>query len=430
MTGRSVCGAIALLLMLSSLTVAQGPMMAPGAGYATAWQPQPYAPDYYGPVPSTLGMTPVTPPYISGPANYAWDNTSGDRGFFYEDSPVDEYLKDLATGSFLRFEYMNWTFRDPGGELMGSGVAAVPRPHEPFDVTVGGQLVGEARVATTDYSTLDDINGLRATLGVRLFGGTLEGSIFSFENKSDFLLIDDLGDDPGQDPLIPVQYIATSTLTNGALGTNLLLYDESFQSRFSSDLWSSDINFVFDSYLPDEGFLLRPSIGFRYVDFDEQLLQIGSFNQLGFLVPSLVSTITSNTENRVFVPQIGLRAELTSRWLTVGVEPRIGMGVNVYETNVITERLRSQGDPTINTTESGEEFTVSGEVTVFGRIHVSPRFSVVVSYQAMFVDNVARPHTSIFYNDNGQGQPAAVVTRPAFDLMSFQGINVGGEFRF
>lgn len=432
MTGLRVCltSAVALLLSAASVLAQDGYGYVPGPGYgpgpagAGAWWTQP------GPDPSAHWATPMTPHYQPGAgANWAYDDISGDNGGFYHHSPLDEFFKDMAADSYVRIEYLNWTFKKPNDRALGAPVAGVNEPLAPFPVTVGGIPVGEAVLPSLGNERLDDINGIKGTLGIPLYSGTLEASIFSFRDRTEFKEYFDLGDDPGLNPLIPVQYVATSTLLNNQVGTNLFLYDESFRMRYSADLWSSEVNYLWDSYLPD-GLTFRPSVGFRYVGYDEQLQQVGSFNQLEQLVPSLVSVITAQTDNHVYSPQVGLRAEFNTRWVSLSAEPKLGVGVNVYDTVVFTERLRSQGEVSRRTSVSGEKIAVTGDLTLTGRIHVSEHFSVLCSYQIMFVDNVSRPETSIRYNDNGPNNPPDITADPGFELMYFQGINVGGEFRF
>lgn len=328
-------------------------------------------------------------------------------------------------------EYMLFAFRNPGDELLGATILSQNDPTVPFQVTnTGGQLAGEARVATTDDLNYPDAQGIRATLGIPLIGGALEGNIFHFDTVEDSSFIGGLGEQLTGNPLDIPQFIATSTRTNGLTGNNLLLYDESFATASTADMWGSEVNFVFDAYLPEPMFQLRPMVGFRYIDFRESLRQVGVFDQQDFLVTPLVSRINSDTENSIFAPQIGIRAEMVSRWLTLGIEPKLAAGVNVYETSVVTQALRSPDDPRTETTSSGEEFAVVGELNAYARIHIRQNFTISVGYQATFIDNVSRSHSSIFYNDNGATADPGIITRPSFELFDFGGLNVSGEIRF
>lgn len=437
MNGRFV-SILTGVLVLTGAIAAQGqaPIFMPGAGPAPyqeavqLWYPP------STPQPSGDGWQPWTPPYQAGPANRSWDNLSGDRGWNYENSPLDEFLADLTKNSFVRFEYLLWNFRDPGSSVLGAPVLGQVNPTVPFQVTnTGGVLAGEARVPTTTNIDLNETQGIRGTLGIPIAGGTIEASIFHMEEVVDGEFIDDLGDPGTGDPLDLPQFVATSTFsgtpgTTPVLGNNLFIYDDSYRSELAAELWGSELNYVFEPYLPESWLQIRPIVGFRYADYDEDFRQVGVFDQQDNLATPLVSRINSRTENRVYVPQIGLRAELTSRWLTIGVEPKFGVGVNVFQDFVSTQSLRSPGDPFTPSTESGEKIAATGELSVYARVHFRQNFTVGVGYSITFIDNISRAHNSIFYNDNGQAEPPAIVVDPQFELMDYGGLNVYGEMRF
>lgn len=437
MTGRfvSFCSTV-LLLAGAASAQAQGPQLwgDPGSHPYEVQGPAWYSPgEMQGP---TNGWQPYTPPYLPGPANYSWDNASGnpDNGWDYENSPLDEFFADVARNSYFRLEYLHYAFTNPDEDLLGAPILSQADPTIPFQVTnTGGQLAGVARVASTNDLQYPDSSGIRGTLGIPLIGGTLEGNVFYFDQAGDTNLIDELGDQTARNPInpfTPPQFVATSTFSNGQIGNNLLLYDDSFTASMEAELWGSEINYVFDAYLPDPMFQFRPLIGFRYLSMDEQLLQVGVFDQQDLLVTPLVSTISSFTENRIYAPQIGVRGELVSRWLTLGIEPKLAAGINVYETTVVTQSLRSQGDPLTRTTADDEAFMLVGELNLYAKLHIRQNFALTVGYQATFIDQVARPASSIFYNDNGSNADPAIVTRPSRELFDFGGINVSGELRF
>lgn len=387
------------------------------------------SPAWYG---QSGSVYPLTPQYQPGPANRAWDDLSGDQGGFYENSPVDEFLRDLARDSFVRMEYLSWSFREPSGGALGSPIQGIVDPRRPFEVDIDGQLGPDAlgRVHSLAGTQIDDVQGLRATIGVPLGNAVVEANIFTFDEAQQNTNVNDLGEVLGDPTALP-RVIATSTLLNGEVSRNIFLYDDFFRTNLSTDLWGTELNVVFNSYSPPPGFVFRPMVGFRYIDFGEKLAQTGSFDQQDNLLTPLISTIVSGSENSVYVPQVGLRTEFTSRWLTVGIEPKIGVGVNVYRDNVYTSALRAVDDPLTSTIDRGEKIAVSGELSLTGQVHISEKFSINVGYTIIFVDNVSRPTSSILYNDNGPSPiPPAVVVNPSFDLMYFQGLNVGGEIRF
>lgn len=436
MKARFVCLAIAVLglLVASRTATAQDAWQPGGDGVATvtgmSYGP-PFGSDPYPNGYDAVGKLPLTPNYIDGPARWGYGDISGDKGPFYENSPLDEFTKDLFTDAFIRIEYLNWTMKRPGDVLLGSPTASSQTPKRPFPVSSGNQLLGEARVLSTENIVLDNLNGIRATLGIPLVSGSIEGSIFSLQDSqnSDGVTSGLGAAAPGNVVALP-QFVGNTTFTNGQLGSNIFLYDNSLQMAFYNRVWGSDINYVWEAYDPNPGLQLRPLVGFRYYGQDESFSQVGVFDQQGQLAIPLVSTISSTSQNQAYLGQIGLRAELVSRWLTLGIEPKVGLGVNNYDSSVTTTALRSAGDPTVLTRESGSRIAPFGEMAVYGRANISQNFSLIVGYSITVIDNITRPHSSIYYNDNGQSQPAGIVVRSSFDKMYYQGLNVGGEVRF
>ena len=384
------------------------------------------------------GPTPITANY-SQPSPYyreSYDDLSGDDGWDYGSSPFDALLLSAVKGAYFRVEYLNWTYKDPGNQALGSALAGVPEPRDPFPVTVASQLAGIARVATLDTTDLSHRNGIRSTIGLPLPAGRggFEASIFWMQDVTEVTQEFEIAGNKIGPPLAGTndvaRFIVTSTFTNGVPGSNLFIYDESFRTRFSSDLWGAEFNWVSDPYSSGPGLQIRPLLGFRYVDISEQLVQTGSFNQQGVLATSLVSVVTSQSDNKVYVPQVGLRMEFVHPRFALGVEPKIGFGINEAENVVVSERLRSQGDPTITSTDQASKLSTVGEIALYGKLIVTEKLTVNFGYSFLFVDNTSRAHNSIFYNDNGPLNDAAIVARQSTELMYYQGLNMGAEFRY
>jgi hypothetical protein len=382
--------------------------------------------------------TPVTAHYDQPSPYYreVYDDLSGDDGWDYGSSPFDALLLSAVKGAFFRVEYLNWNYKKPGNQALGSALAGIPEPRESFPVTVAAQLAGIARVATLDTVDLSHRNGIRSTIGLPLPSGRggFEASIFWLQDVKELtqefeIAGNDIGaPPPGTNDV--ARFIVTSTFTNGVPGSNLFIYDESFGTKFSSDLWGAEFNWVSDPYASGPGLQLRPLIGFRYLDISEQLVQTGSFNQQGVLADPLVSVVTSRSENAVYVPQVGLRMEFVHPRFALGVEPKIGFGINEAQNVVVTERLRSQGDPTITSTDQASKLSTVGEIALYGKLNVTEKLTVNFGYSFLFVDHTSRAHNSILYNDNGPQADAAIVARQSTELMYYQGLNLGAEFRY
>ncbi len=364
--------------------------------------------------------------YGAGPDRLITERLPNDRGGSYEDTPADRFLSSLLKATYYRVEYLNWTFREPGRVLLGSGVAGQIDPSRDFEATIAGNI-GTVRIPTTDKLRFNDTQGIRGTFGVTTSAGDFEANYMAFQrHESDFLEII-----PPAPILSPADQtlLATSTLSNGALGTNLFIYDRSFRMTQTGRFQGAEANWVWATpYV--EGLAARPLIGFRYFQFQEQLNQRGVFDQQGAIEP-ITSEIDSGITNRVFAPQLGMRLEYLSRWVTLGVEPKVGLGLNSFDANVTTFRIRSQGDPRVNSSDSGSHFSPIADLSLYARFHVRHNFTLSVGRQFLYARGISRPAENIYYNDLGSANPTASIgVKPAFQSMYWQGLTLSGEFRF
>ncbi len=365
--------------------------------------------------------------YGAGPDGLITEQISGDRGFDYEDTPVDRFLTAAAKSTWIRLEYLDWRFEGPGNSLLGSPVAGIVDPSRPFQATIAGRRPATVQVPTTSALHFRNVQGIRGTIGLPTSAGTFEANYFAFDRyrNGQFLTV---APAPPLAPETQIQF-ATSTRLNGQPSNNLFLYDSSFEISQSTQMYGAEANWIANS--PYEmGFVVRPLAGFRYINFRERLLQRGTFDQQGLLFPALVSDINSNVDNRIYAPQLGMRFEWVDQWFTFGFEPKVAFGVNQFEASVRTDRLRSAGDPTVITSANGNHFAPVGDFSVYSKIHLRDNFSLFVSYQVMVASGISRPADNIFYNDNGSTQPAGIVVDPSFKSMVWQGLTVGGEVKF
>jgi hypothetical protein len=376
--------------------------------------------------PPPEGRYPYDAQYGSGPDGLITERLPQDRGFDYEDSPVDRYLAAAAKSIWIRVEYLDWKFDSPGSTLLGSQVAGVADPSRPFSATVAGSPA-TVRVPTTSGIQFPNVQGIRGSMGIPTSLGSLEANVMAF-GRVDSRRFDQVEPANPLAPELQVQ-LATSTLLNNQPSNNLFLYDESFSLVQTTQMFGAEANWVGKS--PYEyGLVVRPLVGFRYLTSDEELFQRGTFDQQGALSPPLVSEIDSFVENRVYAPQIGLRLEWVNSRFTLGVEPKIAFGVNSYDATVRTERLRSPGDPEVVTNEDGTRFAPIGDLSIYGKLHLRDNFALFLSYQWIVASGISRPADNIHYNDNGPSQPAGIVVDADFGHMVWQGLTVGGELRF
>lgn len=344
-----------------------------------------------------------------------------------EDGPVERLISTVLKNSYFRTEYLFWDIQSPEGLRLGATLAGGNVDPDNIALLDGNnQVVALGRIPTTDKLQTNDNNGVRLTLGVPLMGGDFELSGFMLEQASDRDRAPDLPSNPLA--LIP-RVVVTSTTTNGAAGSNVFVYDRSYDVDYKSDVWGLDSKYVFDVLSPDMGLRLRPFLGVRYMNIDEIMTQRGVFDNFGQNVP-LTTLIESSSYNNLFGGQIGTRLEFVHPWFTLGAEPRAGLGVNKSKARVQTTNLRSLADGEFTTTQQDTRFTPVFEARLYGQVHLTDYFTLHAGYNWMYIPNLIRANNIINYNDNGLNNPPGVVVDSRTSELTIKGLSVGGEFRF
>src|SRR5690606_24280232 len=91
-------------------------------------------------------------------------------------------------------------------------------------------------------------------------------------------------------------------------------------------------------------FFFKPFVGFRYFNLEENLFQTGRFvPDPDLMQPTVTSEIDSRSKNRIYAPQIGLRMQFESRWVSFAFDPKFALGANDYFNRVRTNDLRGLG---------------------------------------------------------------------------------------
>ncbi|MGE5194803.1 MAG: BBP7 family outer membrane beta-barrel protein [Deltaproteobacteria bacterium] len=349
-------------------------------------------------------------------------------------------------GTFLRVEYLNYNFKNPGHELLGAPVAGVADPTKPFLVFPPGAPapLAFAVVPSTQSIDLSNTSGVQVTGGMSFIdGGSLEVSAFMLARKqSGFRML------PGQnipfdtdfdgtiDPpavelaegeSLPLN-VATSTLFHGQLSDHVFLYNVSYQAVMQSQLWGGEANYFFD--VDDIGMLrFRPLIGARYLNLTERLTQVGVFQDI-LPGPPIVTTIDSHATNNLWGPQIGFRTQIVTKYLEVGLTPKLLFLGNTAQVNVFTNHLRSNVDPVVGSGDHTTTFSFGADVGTYAQLNLSPHFSIRGGYNLLWLNRVTRPHKDVYYNDNGPLAPPAVVSRTVFSDILINGFSVGAQFQW
>lgn len=380
-----------------------------------------------------------------------------DRGFFYDfDSALDLSIREEIRGMRFKLEYLNWSVSSPDRTLFGAPLANVPNPNEQFDVFLPDFTVPlPPRIDSAfvpDTENLGDFNkqdGFKGTFSFPVWHGSVESSFWILEDEQiRFDATNLVRPDPALGgfpfPLFDDRpgFIATSLLTNGGLGNLVILYDE-YQATYKNRVWSGDVNYYFRLETTPYPWVVEPSLGYKYVNYNEYFNQTGLFdNRLnidgltGRLATPIISNINSTAINNLHLTQVGMRFKWESPWVTFAAEPKALLGVNNYSTAVYTNNLRDsnldpvQDDGEVRTKLTSSRFIPGFDLGVNASIPVSANANLTIGYNLMMLDGVARGPQAIYYNDTGPTNPPGVVAQGSDDTLVIQGLTVGMEFHF
>ena len=378
-----------------------------------------YAPDYYGTSNSGTVMQ-VLPE---------------DRGWAY-DHPWDGFFKNLAENSWLRVEYM-LVKSPPGNQLVGAPIPSGNDPRLPY-TTADFDGFGTLSTKEVDLSSIgtQGTNGLRGTFGIDFESGTVEAIFFGTESdvsSVSYGQADLLGPNFGQTDLITI-----NTLLDGQIGIAGRNFNEKFAVNYRSQAWGAESNYVvntdrlfFKTIYGAGGFQMRPLFGFRYLKIAEDMNITGDFEELNTTpaVPLFTTTIESSTNNKLYVPQAGIRMEFVHPWFTISAEPKVGFGVNHYKGSVLTDQFLGPTDPTHLTQISQTRFSPTFEFGVNARFHLNQWFTFNVGYNFLWANQIARPGTIVYYNSSTVSN-VSLQAQDSLDSYKLHGLVLGGEIRW
>lgn len=370
-----------------------------------------------------------------------------DRGWAY-DNPVDGYFKNIAQNSWMRIEYLLWK-APPGDQLVGTRTTSTSDPRQPFTlVDANGVPVTEPDPAdptmdllfstkVADLSTIGQqgANGIRGTFGIDFNSGSVETTFFGMESDVSSISY-------GQSQLLGSEFgqtdrISITTFANGEIGETSRSFNRKYAITYQTQTWGVESNYVinteslfFRSYGGAGGLQLRPILGFRYLKIGEDMLIQGSFEDPNSTpaVALFDTTIRSATDNKLYVPQAGIRMEFVHPWFTISAQPKVGFGVNNYNGSVYTNQFLDSTDPVHITTVAERKFTPTFEFGVNARIHLTEYFTFNVGYNFLWANHIARPGTITNYNINsGSTNGVSLKAQNSLDTYKLHGLVLGGE---
>lgn len=417
-------------------------------------------------------------PLPAGPGRTVYEQLPDDQGWLYEDSPLERILKNTFRHAYVRAEYLLWDISDPGNNILSAPTNLLfPTTTTQFPVLVsdvpafqltdqnGNQIVA-VQPRLSDVFTNEN-NGIRMTFGLTAAdAGVFEASVFALQSSTSRIGFPDLrtsdfDGDGVPDGLVPVDTngdglddsfassnvvgaVAQAVLIDGILpaGDNFLLVNDiDYQASLKTEAWGAEANFLMAPFNPNSPLTTMPLFGFRYFNFSEDLRQTGIYNFNDFDITTGLPTtqvatrkIDSTTNNNIYGPQIGLRAELRNKWLAIGAQPKVMLGLNSYRAELGTSQVLGPNDPSQRLYEKSTTFGVVGDLEVYSRLYLGEHLSGFVAYNFMWAGMLTRPADNIVYNirsaTGGQPQQSDFGLKVDYSGAILQGISIGAQLEY
>ncbi len=444
----------------------------------------------WGPGPNSQFAQHGDPYAHANPSAYA-ELVPDDRlNSFSLDTPLHNSLSNHVSGSWIRMEYFHAKIGHRGGRSLGSTITdldgnVIDNVSEPFDLPMFPTqglpitLTGRAVAPTTDGTDWDDNNGIKGSFGIPLDQrSSIEGSVWSLEEQAESLRVPSIPPTSLNSTfgVAPVQFIVIPFTIDGQPGTiqnlpnlptvpapfadvPLIVYDSDFFSEYSVNVWSAEVNHVYDLRIPHDGWTLQSIIGYRHEEYSERLVFGGTFSNVADyatdgtinanpLTTPQTNRIDSKVHNYRNALQFGLRSEVKQKRLTLGVEPKVALGLGLIRSRVKTQNAREPGDlssilndPNLliddpaSTTDFDREldFAPSAELNVYAKCDVTEWFKLRVGYNLTWMGRVGAADTSIRYNTISAADPTMNPDTLDFGVKQnvnnriISGLTIGGE---
>lgn len=457
------------------------------SGYDQGVSPN-YAPSYGGA---------YCPPFAPNGDLYA-ELLPHDRGGRYtDDSRFALDFRQMFRGSFFRLEYLHGTTHHSEGRTLGTPIDVEPVPNIdpllPDAIPIPGPAQDVANVAnqflmifqdssstSTDASglayryaqapTTNDISwknvqGIRGSFGIPVLDAmSVEGSFTGYATDTAHISVPPLpvpySQAPGTEPLLdlngntilegtngtnPTTFLVTTLTTDGVPGSRVILYDSGFFSQYETRYIGGNLDLVFNWKNPEIGFRAKPIIGYQHQQYQEGLAFGGFFNNnsgyyenLGVFGAPQSNYIGSSVTNHRDLIHLGMRNELAWKYITLGVQEKIGLGSNLAKGHVITRNLREPGtvpgslnDPDfMESTDREYVFAPSFDLDVYASVRVTHWMNFRVGYTLSVLGNVATADRSFTLNEvsDGMGNTTPdVVSNLKFGHRTISALTLGGE---
>ena len=363
------------------------------------------------------------------------------RASAFDTDPIEDLgIAETLSQSWFRTEYLWLNYKNPSRQFLGVAPLVVPpRTFDPKSFfpavnRVGARVFQQGYLAFLDGAQNRDNSGLRLTMGIPTELFTFEASAFAMgESVSNlrfptFVNVNSI--------LGSSAYPAIPLLRDGLPSVqDAILFDQGMDVKLSSNLQGTDFKFVMGALTPNAATEVAPILGFNYIHYSNQMLIRG-----GDITSDTVHRIESRSNNNIFGPEMGLRMETRSRWVTLGFEPKFTFGINRMSNHVNTSQIFTSAiDPvTLLPVEPdrGEKGTLTRfapvvDLNTYARIRFSENLHLSLGYQFMAMAGMSLAEENVVWNSSSVlAAPPQIGLKQTRQEFWMQGINIGLNYQF
>ena len=208
---------------------------------------------------------------------------------------------------------------------------------------------------------------------------------------------------------------------------NAFVFDNSYQASLNTQMWGAEILLLREKYLPGGIFNWQWATGFRYVNLDEE------YAMLGTSVNSRVTQIGGDAVNNIYGPQIGGRASIQTKYVTISATPKISASINDHTSSVVTGPLTLANESVVRVYEESIDFSPIFEINLKVQFHLGKSFTFFGGYDFLHMFNTSRPNHNIVYDSlpgtGGTFDPNIGQKVSPKDFYA-KGFNLGAQFTY
>lgn len=342
------------------------------------------------------------------------------------DAATDLALSSTLGQAWYRAEYLWLNYRDPASQIMGAPTLLDTSTSFPaIDRVTGVRILTNGTLIDQAHLDNQGVNGMKFSMGVPTQLFDFEVSAFAMAQSTSTFSIAPFFDTNSFFNELTIPVIPLTR--NGAPSQfDFILFDQGVDVKYRSNLQGIDSKFVFPALTPNVPVLFSPLLGFNYVHFNNRLSVTGADE-----ATLTQHVIDSKADNHIFGPEVGMRMEARSKWLTLGFEPKLTFGINRILNRVYTQQIFSPTEANRLTDGTQTRFSPVLDLSTYARIRLAENLNLSLGYQFMAMTNISQSERNIVWDS------AATLTAPPLIRLDMhrrdfwvQGINVGLQWQF